>query len=582
MIDTAAARHTRLQVGFGLGHAFLQAWHAWREASDRPSRLDFIALTPSPPDAAALRRAHAGTAWQPLAESLAAQWPPLTRNLHRLAFDDGGVHLLLAVGEPLALLPELRATVDDFFIDELALSSDPARAATRLGKGLARLAAPGARLHAPAALQALRPALTSAGFVLDAAPGPIGASFRPRHAPRRRRPDVPGLGDRHALIVGGGLAGCATAAALAEQGWRCTLVERHDAPAQEASGNPAGLFHGIVNPQDGAHARFNRAAALAAQRAVQQAIADGHVLGSTQGLLRLETSGKSAARMQAELRALHLPPDYVQALDATQASRCAGLPLAHPAWFYPGGGWVQPAALARALLQRAGSAVEWRGAQPVQALRRHADAWQLHDAAGQVIAEAATVVLANAGDALRLLDAAHWPVQSVRGQISLAAAASVQLPRVPLAGTGYLLPEIDGLAVFGASAQPGDVDAAVREADHAYNLQRLQQLSPQARVPSALQGRVGWRCVADDRLPLLGAVPDEAALRSMRAERLRDLPRRPGLYLLAGLASRGIAWSMLGAQVLAAQISGAPLPLEASLVDALDPARFALRAARRR
>ena len=309
MIDAAAARHTRLQVGFGLGHAFLQAWHAWREASDRPSRLDFIALTPSPPDAAALRRAHAGTAWQPLAESLAAQWPPLTRNLHRLAFDDGGVHLLLAVGEPLALLPELRATVDDFFIDELALSSDPARAATRLGKGLARLAAPGARLHAPAALQALRPALTSAGFVLDAAPGPIGASFRPRHAPRRRRPDVPGLGDRHALIVGGGLAGCATAAALAEQGWRCTLVERHDAPAQEASGNPAGLFHGIVNPQDGAHARFNRAAALAAQRAVQQAIADGHVLGSTQGLLRLETSGKSAARMQAELRALHLPPD---------------------------------------------------------------------------------------------------------------------------------------------------------------------------------------------------------------------------------------------------------------------------------
>ena len=122
MSDAAAARPARLQVGFGLGHAFLQAWHAWREASDRPARLDFIALTPSPPDAAALRRAHAGTAWQPLAESLAAQWPPLTRNLHCLAFDDGRVHLLLAVGEPLALLPELRATVDDFFIDELALS----------------------------------------------------------------------------------------------------------------------------------------------------------------------------------------------------------------------------------------------------------------------------------------------------------------------------------------------------------------------------------------------------------------------------------------------------------------------------
>jgi tRNA 5-methylaminomethyl-2-thiouridine biosynthesis bifunctional protein len=57
--------------------------------------------------------------------------------------------------------------------------------------------------------------------------------------------------------------------------------------------------------------------------------------------------------------------------------------------------------------------------------------------------------------------------------------------------------------------------------------------------------------------------------------------RRPGLFLFSALGSRGIAWAELGAQVLAAQISGAPVPLEASLVDALDPARFALRAARR-
>ena len=49
----------------------------------------------------------------------------------------------------------------------------------------------------------------------------------------------------------------------------------------------------------------------------------------------------------------------------------------------------------------------------------------------------------------------------------------------------------------------------------------------------------------------------------------------------AALGSRGISWAALGAQVLAAQISGAPVPLESSLVDALDPARFALRAARR-
>jgi len=46
------------------------------------------------------------------------------------------------------------------------------------------------------------------------------------------------------------------------------------------------------------------------------------------------------------------------------------------------------------------------------------------------------------------------------------------------------------------------------------------------------------------------------------------------------MGSRGIGWAALCAQVLAAQVSGAPMPLEASLLDAIDPARFAVRAYR--
>ena len=193
------------------------------------------------------------------------------------------------------------------------------------------------------------------GTVTEAAPATaaarpppvVRAIYGPLFVPRRRVPSSARPAQRHALIVGAGLAGCAVACALAEQGWRSTLVDRHDAPAQEGSGNPAGLFHGIVNVQDGAHARFNRAAALQAQHAVQLAIDMHGAKGGRQGLLRLETSGKDTSTMRAELAALQLPSDYVQALDAAEASRRCGLPLQHPAWFYPGGGWVDPAALAR-------------------------------------------------------------------------------------------------------------------------------------------------------------------------------------------------------------------------------------------
>jgi tRNA 5-methylaminomethyl-2-thiouridine biosynthesis bifunctional protein len=561
-----APRRVCLQIGFGQGQAFLQTWHDWRRDPERAERLDFIALTPCPPDAAT---------FQPQ-QALAAPWPPPTRNLHRLAFDGGRVQLLLAVGPPLDVLPELRAQVDEFLIDAFDAAADPQRAPLRLAKGLARLAAPLARLRAP---PGLRSALASVGFELEPGSSELRGIYRPRFTPRRRRTALLPDRERHALIVGAGLAGCATASALAEQGWRCTVIDRTEAPAMQASGNPAGLFHGIVNPQDGAHARFNRAAALLAQRIVQQAIANGAVRGSVQGLLRLDTRGLGVQRLRDELADLQLPPDYVQALDAAQASERCGLPLQHPAWFYPGGGWVQPAALARWFLQQAGGASTFRGGLAVHSLQAADGRWQLLDASGSLLAEAATVVLANAFDALRLLQATVWPVQPVRGQVSLCAASQLHLPRLPVAGAGYLLPDIDGQAVFGASSLPGDNEVAVREAEHQFNLQRLARLSPQKLPsPDQLQGRVGWRCVAADRLPLVGAAP--AALAS-NAERLDEVPRRPGLYVFSALGSRGIAWSVLGAQVLAAQISGAPLPLEASLVDALDPARFALRAARR-
>jgi len=59
------------------------------------------------------------------------------------------------------------------------------------------------------------------------------------------------------------------------------------------------------------------------------------------------------------------------------------------------------------------------------------------------------------------------------------------------------------------------------------------------------------------------------------------VPRVPGLFVFTALGSRGITWSALGARLLASLITGAPAPLEASLIDAVDPARFVSRRSRR-
>jgi len=588
-------RFVVLETGFGLGNNFLATWQAWRDDPQRCERLVFISIEAHPLTRDELVAAHADSAAPDLAQALQAAWPPLTHNLHALDFDEGRVQLLLALGDVQAWLPELVASVDAFYLDGFAPDRNPRMWDARVCKALSRLAAPGATLATWTSAQLLRAHLTTAGFEVRLGQGAGGKrditlaryapSFTPRRAPARaatREPVEP-----HALIIGGGLAGCAAAWALSEQGWHSTVLERHAQIASEASGNPAGLFHGIVNAQDGVHARFNRAAALMAAQAVQTALRAHGVAGAVRGLLRLENTA-THAQMQVMLRNLGLPTDYIDALAADQASELSGLHLAHPAWFYPAGGWVHPAGLARSWLERAAPRVTLRAGNEVHSLRRTATGWRALDALGATLAEAPTVVLANAGAAMRLLASlespidADWPIEPVRGQLSLLPAHAMRLPRVPVAGAGYLLPEVDGRAVFGATAQRHDDDASVREADHIANLAQLARLTGESLTvdTARMQGRTAWRWSASDRLPVIGAVP-AATAPGQRLDQPCFVPREPGLFVFTALGSRGITWSALGARVLAASITGAPAPMEASLLDAVDPARFVSRAARR-
>src|SRR5690606_26184320 len=61
---------------------------------------------------------------------------------------------------------------------------------------------------------------------------------------------------RHAIIIGAGIAGCASAASLAARGWRVTLIEQHKKIAQEASGNAQGILYLKLSAHETALSRF--------------------------------------------------------------------------------------------------------------------------------------------------------------------------------------------------------------------------------------------------------------------------------------------------------------------------------------
>lgn len=571
-----------LDLAFGDGGGFLATWQAWRDDPARPMRLHYVGVLgtlgiPGPAPAA------------PVTAELAAElhrcWPPAIAGWHPVDLADGRVQLTLVAGETRAVLRQLDVAADDIRLDGRGPWDTPVL------RALGRFAAPAARLTAHGATEAVRAGLRSAGFVFDHGTHEAPGTLTGRHAPAptaRRFPRCSAAQPAQAVVIGAGLAGGWAAHALHQQGWAVRVLDRHAAPAREASGNPAGLFHGTVNADDGPHARFHRAAALFAERTLRPWIESGQVPGRIDGLLRLGAEDETLAALQAPIDRHGLPPCYVQAVDAETASALAGIALQRAAWFFPGGGCVEPPALVRHLLQDAA----FEGGVDVARVSREGAVWRLFDTHDRILAETGTLVLANAADARRLWPAAAWPMGRSRGQLSHWPEPPADAPRLqrPVAGGGYVLSLADGSLLCGATAAPGDEEPAPRAEDHRFNLDRLQQMTGWSG-PLAPEGRVGWRANTVDRLPLVGPVPTSAAGLGLgtapgvahgAATQLHKAEREPGLYISSGLGARGLTWGPLAGRVLAAWVSGTPMPLEADLRDAIDPARWLVRAARRR
>ena len=578
-------RFVILETGFGLGLNFLATWQAWRDDPQRCRRLHFVSIEKHPFSAADLAIAQRGwPEFADLASELQQRWPLLTPGIHRLRFAAGQVILTLILGDAVTELRALNASVDAFFLDGFSPARNPELWSPYLCKALARLAAPGATLATWSVAGAVREALAGAEFDLEKRPGFAGkrqmlvGRFRSRRPDRHPVPD-----DRRAIVIGAGIAGCTTAHALAAAGWQVTVLEQAAAPGCAASSNLAGMLRPLPSADDNRLSRLTRAGFLAT-RALLAGLPD--VRWAPCGVLHLAREAEHEAQQRRAVEQLGWPPELLQFVERDEASRRLGQPVNIGGWWFPNGGWVQPSSLCKAALAAFPERIATRWSVAVDRLERaktnHRAGWRALDANGSVLAEAPVLVMASGAAAPRFAQFAWLPQLAARGQVSHLPAAGLAPLDVVLFQSGYAVPEIDGTRLIGASLSYNDDNADERLADHADNLARIRLTLPGFAAgldPATLQGRVGFRPMSPDRLPIVGRVP-EARPAGINT-RLHAVPRHPGLWCVQGFGARGIVWSALMADLLVSQLEGDPLPLENDLVDALDPARFLIRNAGR-
>ncbi len=599
-----------LETGFGFGLNFLVTWAAWRADPQRPTLLHFVSTEAWPVSADDLLRAttaHPGLA--PLAEELHRQWWGLLPGVHRLRFDGGRVLLTLYVGDTQTLLRQQSLTVDAVYLDGFSPQRNPESWSLHTLKAVARCCRRGTRLATWTIARAVRDALAQCGFDVTRVPGVppkrdnLHAVYNPRWEPRTTRqpqatpqPMTPGP----CIVIGGGIAGAATAASLARRGWQVVVLDQAGGPAAGASALPAGVFAPHVSPDDSVLSRLSRSGIRTTLQQARWLLSEGvdwspcgvleHRTDGTPGLAPGWADGPGGAWSQpappAALAEARLPPD---------ATAC---------WHHQAG-WVRPARLAKALLAQPG--IHWQGDSQVAQLRRMehpatngsaaVPAWQALNAQGQVLAEAPTLVIAAGAGSLELLHH-RWPLQPVRGQVSWGVHADLAAPLLPFPANGHgnLVPRFPledspggrQAWVMGSTFERGvetlPPSATDVRAAHTTNWARLQGLLPRiaqqlapafapalatpgkgsaledsASAEPALQSWAAVRCTAPDRLPIVGPV-DAAGL--------------PGLWVCTAMGARGLSLALLCGELLAARLQGEPLPLDAKLARALGTERL--------
>ena len=329
-----------------------------------------------------------------------------------------------------------------------------------------------------------------------------------------------------AVVVGAGLAGACAAHALSRHGR--VLVLDAAQPASGASGAAAGL----VNPMMGRKASlgWEAPAALDALHALLSEAGAAALLRAT-GILRPAADARQAAAFRdAALR----HPEYGTWLPAGAArERVPGLVLHEGALLVAQGGALAVPAFVEAVLAsalRQGTRV--RTGAPVVDFGEE-DAGAFVSVGGGERIEARRVVLAMGYGYWRFETLRACALHSVKGQVvRVARPEGLRMP-LPVAGSGYAVP--DGAAVVvGSTYERGFSSVAPSAAQTRAILMKAGQMLPALAGARVLEARAGVRVtVPGTRLPMLGPLPGHARV-----------------WIFTGLGSKGLLMAPLLARRL--------------------------------
>ena len=373
------------------------------------------------------------------------------------------------------------------------------------------------------------------------------------------------------VVIGAGIAGASIAHEIISRGHAVCVVESEGGPATASSSHAYAIAHPHITRGSAKLLQLTRIAfELALARWGDQWVHRGALHPIKNGV----DFDRHAIALQ--LNELGLRPEMAYAVSAEEASQLAGVARAG-VWF-ANAGMLSLEKTTQQLLHPCAQLTQINQMQ-IDTLVREGNRWLLTDASKNTTLSADKVIVAAGLASKKILGSIQikLPLKPVRGQLSFFKVRpnsnwAARLPHAIICGDGYCIPMSrlengDMRWIVGSSFDENETDMQPRRESDDFNKAQAAGLLNYAEGDQSElmpDGQfVGIRCVAGDRLPIIGS-----------------LPQRPGIFVATALGSRGILWSALAAKLIADQVLAGDFALltrlgfTSALAAALAPDRF--------
>jgi len=607
------------------------------------ARLSYIAFEKNPLSPADIRTISKDfPELQMLFDEMLSVYPLPVSGVHSRLIFDGHIQLLFVFSDAQQALADENYKIDAWYMDGFTPSKNPDLWSESLCLKMADNSSSASTVATYSAAGSVKRNLQAAGFVVKKVAGhgkkremitatlsSYGASHGSPHGMSQNEQtlnaDKQFFSDRpwfsyqrlhetsdvkkQIAIIGTGIAGLSAAWSFYQRGWAVTFLDQSDEVGSGASGNPAGLVMPKLSADNSVDMEFYNTAFVLSVNCLanlQEGVQVGTHKQSSENFWHSCGCYQKIKTTRAEkiIESETFSDDYLQLVNEKDLPDFLQISADDSMIFFKHAGVVEAKKLCLLLKQKllkvhAGKPAVKFVVSDVSSLNYDNGEWSLVNAKNEIIHRSPVVVVANGAGANDLNITKSLPLESVRGQVSeISVSEKSCVMQHAVNGEGYVTPAINGFHHIGASYHIGDNEGECRLSDQHENIEKIQALtgelfeSKEGSVTGEekLSGRVSFRMSSQDRVPVIGAMPDNAWYEEQykdichgRKNKLYEEAKYlPNLYVSLGHGSRGFTTAFLAAEIISALAEDAPMPVSRAVLEYIHPARFVLNQLKRR